>query len=151
MSKILFLDIDGVLNSIKWYKKRTHPKNGGFELDPEAMALFDQIVEETDCKVVLSSTWRLSRYWKERLEAQGLNTNSIIDRTERLPRPVNTGIEYCERGKEVKAWLEKHPEVKVYAILDDDADFLPEQPLFKTTWEEGLTKEITSKVIEHLI
>jgi len=150
--KVLFLDIDGVLNSEKWFKERTKEQqfSHASELCVELMHLFDEIVEQTGCKVVLSSTWRLSRTWREDLEHQGLNTNSIIDRTPHMPRPAGTSVEYCERGKEIAQWLSEHPEVTVYAILDDDRDMLPEQPFFRTTWKIGLTEEIRDKVIEHL-
>ena len=33
-----------------------------------------------------------------------------------------------------------------YAILDDGTDFRPGQPLFKTTWDTGLTDEIAAEV-----
>lgn len=65
----------------------------------------------------------------------------IIDVT-----PTLSGI----RGDEVNAWLAKHPEVEKYAILDDDSDFYPDQPLFKTSFTGGLTDDIAEKVIEYL-
>ena len=37
-----------------------------------------------------------------------------------------------------------------YAILDDDADFLPHQWLFKTNFNDGITEEIAQAVIDHL-
>lgn len=152
MKKIIFLDIDGVLNSVDWYKRRTKQQqlSHDFELDVEAMHLYDEIVEKTGAKVVLSSTWRLSDTWRQDLERQGLNTNAIIDRTPRLPRPINTGYEYCERGKEIAAWLEEHPEVERYVILDDDSDMLQEQLLFQTSNQKGLTREIAQEVIKYL-
>jgi len=151
--RYLFLDIDGVLNSEDWFKRRTKEQQFSniCELDIEAMLLFDEIVERTGCKVVLSSTWRLSHTWREDLERQGLNTNFIVDRTPSMHRPAGTGVEYMERGKEIAAWLEQHPEVTRYAILDDDRDFMPEQPLFGTTWKNGLTREIAEAVITHLL
>lgn len=54
------------------------------------------------------------------------------------------------RGDEINDWLAKHPEVDKYAILDDDSDFYDDQPLFKTTFKDGLTDEIAEAVIEHL-
>lgn len=150
MTKILFLDIDGVLNSAAWFERRTKKQqfSGMFELDIEAMCLYDEIVERTGCKVALSSTWRKASDWRERLERQGLNTNAIIDRTPVMPLPG--GAESMERGKEIKAWLDEHPDVTVYAILDDDSDFMPGQPLFKTSWQTGLTREVAEAVITHL-
>lgn len=154
MRKILFLDIDGVLNSASWFKRRNKEQrfSGLNELDIELMHLFDEIVEKTGCFVVLSSTWRLSKHYREDLERQGLNTNFIIDRTPHMPRPSGTGVEYGERGKEIRAWLENNPDVTQYAIVDDDSDMLPEQSqsFFQTSWENGLTREIADKIINHL-
>jgi len=150
--KILFLDIDGVLNSADWFSRRTKPQqfDNLHELDIELTYLFDEIIERTNCKVVLSSTWRLSETYQEDLERQGLNTNAIIDRTPHMP--LMGGVEAMERGKEIKAWLDNHQEVTKYAILDDDSDMLPEQlqNFFKTSWSTGLTREITEAVINHL-
>jgi len=50
--KILFLDVDGVLNG----------KNYGYGgVDDSLLALLKTIIEETGCKVVLSTTWRLNQ------------------------------------------------------------------------------------------
>ena len=54
------------------------------------------------------------------------------------------------RGDEIKEWLNRHPEVTQYAILEDDEDFYPDQHLFKTSWQTGLTEEIMKNVINHL-
>jgi hypothetical protein len=54
------------------------------------------------------------------------------------------------RGDEIREWLRKNPEVTKYAILDDDSDFYPDQPLFKTTFETGLTDEIAKQVTNYL-
>jgi hypothetical protein len=61
------------------------------------------------------------------------------------------GSEYqcCQysRGEEIEAWLAAHPEVEVYAILDDDSDMLRHQPHFKTCFSKGgLTEKIAWQV-----
>ena len=57
--KILFLDIDGCLNS-----KRTETAYGKDRtienLDPIAIGLIQEVVNETGCLICLSSDWRLS-------------------------------------------------------------------------------------------
>jgi hypothetical protein len=47
-------------------------------------------------------------------------------------------------------WLDQHPDVTRYAILDDDSDFYADQPLFKTAWQTGITDEIAQQVTEYL-
>ena len=51
--KILFLDIDGVVNSDDWYNK-TRGRSGDF--DPEAIALLNQL-KDIGVEVVISSSW----------------------------------------------------------------------------------------------
>jgi hypothetical protein len=56
------------------------------------------------------------------------------------------------RGYEIQAWLDLHPGVTRYAILDDDCDMLLHQlpNHFRTVSELGITPEIAARVIAHL-
>lgn len=158
--KVIFLDIDGVLNSMDWYKRRTRVKSKTWdeyhaqEFDPVALALIKRVINETGAKVVLSSTWRLSKEGVKFIKSIGID---ILDCTPHLPRPTNTSVEYCERGKEIKAWIEKNIEdrgevVDRYVIIDDDTDMLPEQQaqFFNTDNRFGLTEPIAKEVIWYL-
>lgn len=140
--KVLFLDIDGVCNSGDWAMQGNSLWHG---TDPNAVAMVRRIIKETKCDVVLSSTWRL---YPEAVAVVKRDVCHIIDVTKDMQRGAKRGI--VERGVEVQEWLDRHPEVEQYAILDDDADFLPGQWLFKTTFQKGLTEEITQAVIDHL-
>lgn len=139
--KVLFLDIDGVCNSRKYAKRRYMKTSigGVIDIDPEAAKLVRHIIMHTGCSVVLSSTWRI---WEHSRTLVREDVCDFIDVTVDWPRE--------KRGAEVQEWLDRHPEVTNYAILDDDADFLPGQHLFKTTFEDGLTPEIAQAVIVHL-
>ena len=60
INKYLFLDVDGVLNSVSWYREEWN-KNHAYpqgDFDPKCVELVNRIVEETGCKVVVSSSWR---------------------------------------------------------------------------------------------
>lgn len=140
--KVLFLDIDGVCNSGAWAKQGNSLWHG---TDPQAVQLVKQIIKATNCAVVLSSTWRL---YPEARAVVWRDVCHFIDCTVDYQAGAKRGI--VERGLEVQAWLDKHPKVTQYAILDDDSDFLPYQWHFKTTFEEGLTPEIAEAVISHL-
>lgn len=146
--KVLFLDIDGVCNS-RDYLRRGRAKNRNFTLwnvtDPDAVRLVRRIVRETGCVVVLSSTWRL---YPESVAVVRRDVCRIMDCTPDLQRGYKRGV--VERGREVKAWLDEHPEVTQYAIIDDDSDFLPHQWHFRTTFEKGLTEDTAQAVINHL-
>ncbi|MCG3177340.1 MAG: hypothetical protein MOGMAGMI_02312 [Candidatus Omnitrophica bacterium] len=141
--KVLFLDIDGVLNS-----KRSAVAFNKFPWDvkPEDIPLFDlvavalirKVCKETHAKIVLSSTWRHTVGWERVGQALDL---PIIDAT---PTKING-----KRGHEIEMWLERqctrHPELQTtgitYAIVDDDSDMLEAQrPFFvQTDGENGLT------------
>ena len=107
--KVLFLDVDGVLNSLSWFAKS--PPSSTTEVDAKAVARVQNVLRRTGAQLVLSSSWRHCPDLIEKLKAQGL---PIIDRT--------PSINECRRGVEIRAWLVGHPEVTTYAIIDDDAD-----------------------------
>lgn len=141
--KILFLDIDGVCNHQKTRERQGDTSFIG--INPAMADRVRRIIAETGCKVVLSSSWRLfpdSKAWVEKMVCE------LFDVTPDLQRGAVWGMVY--RGFEIKQWLDAHPGTKQYAILDDSYDFLWGQHLFRTTWAEGLTDEITDNVISHL-
>jgi hypothetical protein len=136
--KVLFLDIDGVLNS-----DRTAFAHGGYphNFSPDHLALFDRtaialvrrLCADHGVQIVLSSTWRYHfPVWKV---AEGLDL-PVIGHT---PKPAD--CEYMNRGREIALWLSEHPEVTHYAIVDDINAMLPEQqPYFVQTDErDGLS------------
>lgn len=135
--KILFLDIDGVVNN-------AHASSSidGWPIERFSAFLIGRIVEATGCKVVLSSSWRHSPEGCVVVEKKVVR---LFDKT-------GDGRGLVSRGSEIKEWLIAHPEVARYAILDDNSDMLTEQMpnFFQTTWEQGLTEDIANKVIEHL-
>ena len=131
--KVLFLDIDGVLNSARSCIAN-HGYPHGFE--PDQLAMFDHIAvglirglcAKGGVSVVVSSAWRILHHW------------DAIGRGLDLPTMDSTPRLVGERGKEIAAWLAAHPEVTQYAIVDDDDDMLPEQrPFFvRTNGMDGL-------------
>lgn len=128
--KIIFLDIDGVLNHEDFYKRR---KLGEFEyplseLCPKTIANLNVLIAETGAKVVISSTWRLGRSAAEiqvLLEGRGF-TGEVIDCT------PNLRGEGCLRGNEILKWVKDNKDLigadyynfTDYVILDDDSDML---------------------------
>src|SRR4051794_29023889 len=119
---VLFLDVDGVLNYEKLIRER------GDTLDPlcpHCCARLDCIVETTGCHIVLSSSWRGHPNLERRLREAGVLRRGRRHKHWRTPRHRD-GV-YMNRGGEIAEWLSKHPEVTVYAIVDDDEDMLPEQ------------------------
>ena len=127
MFKIIFLDIDGVLNHEKWYDKTVGNANIGYQgdIDPVSISLINQIIEETDAKVIISSTWRFDfKNTCTKLYIAGLIKGSIIDKT---PNYQYTHInQYGVRGNEIKGSIVIN-KIEQYVILDDDCDMLLEQ------------------------
>lgn len=151
--KILFLDIDGVLNNTATFihNRQMQKKYVGYshrhfdEIDPKLLALVRHICEETGAKIVISSSWRILHTMGqiiEVFEAQGWKNPPVIDMTGRS----DNGF----RGQEVYNWIEGCESLTGYAILDDDGDFFPNQPLFRTDTRIGLTFPIAEEVIKHL-
>lgn len=134
--KILFLDIDGVLN------RCGHSAQG---LEDDKVALLKDILDCTGAKVVLSSTWRILPRNLARvemmLESIGHELDSITCRS----------WFGSNRGMEIQEWLDKHSNPDVFVILDDDCDMGPLLPhLVNTDSFVGLTPEIAMECIRRL-
>jgi hypothetical protein len=156
IDKVIFLDIDGVLNV---YCQGRDEYGCTFHKHFEDNLKW--IIEETEAKIVISSSWRLSGIvaMREMWEFRGL-AGEIIDITPNLTYGEGL-LTSTPRGEEIKAWLDLNL-VRRYCIIDDDSDMLTEQtPFFvQTSGNEnhsdcvdigyGLTKECAERVIEIL-
>lgn len=139
MIKVIFLDIDGVLNVI------------GQERDQYG-SLFHKhfednlrwIIELTGAKIVISSTWRLSGFkvmkqmWLDRNlpgEVIGITRYDLFLRNDDL-----TFEDRCERGTEIQHYIDEH-KIERYCILDDDTDMLPHQKEFFVKTSDNIDHE----------
>ena len=155
--KVIFLDIDGVLNYTQWYVSDRNPGNiNGQEgdIDPMCVERVLRICKETGAKVVISSDWRIS--WEGtlmRFERMGLTRDIVIDKTPELIWTRMSMYDYMlseedegyefSRGREIDLWLEAHPECTNFVIIDDRMDFTDEQEphLVKVNPMCGLTDD----------
>lgn len=150
--KVLFLDIDGVVNNQNNFSPIA--KRTPYPIDSYCAFLIGRIQIRTGCEVVLSSSWR---HYPEAIKIVSDSVVKIFDKT---PDHIEwDGVKRFARGREwphelrgdeINAWLQNHQEVTKYAILDDDGDFYDDQPLFQTSFKEGITDEIAEKVIAYL-
>lgn len=159
--KLIFLDVDGVLNSGEYLEKeherlghetyvRVYLNQGGIPFDPKCINFLKYIIDKTDALICVSSTWRLSKDQRERLNvALGNYANRIIGYTPYLGVEKGRGLEIeqiLNNLKEIKCPLEN------YIILDDDKDMTEEQieHLILTNYKTGLTMEDAIKSVEKL-
>ena len=150
--RVLFLDIDGVLNSQDWYRERQklshgmirppddffrnedpHIRRQLWEIDPQALTVLKGIVEAFKLKIVISSAWRIGEdlgrfgYLFFRRIGWQVPLGTIIDKTPNIWGHDKVNI---IRGDEVDHWLKNSPlagDVGAYIIIDDNSDFHPHQ------------------------
>ena len=121
-NKVIFMDVDGVLNYTKWYYDDRNPGNlygQEGDIDPECVRRIVNICEKTGAKIVLSSDWRVNKSAIGRLERAGFPAGLIFSQTPEL-------LDYS-RGREIDMWLNEHPDTYDYVIIDDREDFSDEQ------------------------
>lgn len=150
--KIIFLDVDGVLNSDEYFDKIKNLDIQGIErdIDVEKIKLLKKVIDATGAEVVLSSSWRYTRnaqYLKELLSKYGIYVDST-------PYIQN------ERGLEIRKWLSEHQDVEDFVILDDEIFESYDEELMKKlvkisnengrSFGEGLLLSDVDKIIEKL-
>lgn len=152
--KILFLDIDGVMNSHQaihmYYKESNAAKHGrSMPFCPISCSNLREILERIpDLKIVVSSTWRLGRtleQLREDLAPMGIDSSRIIDKT-----PSNRMTRH--RGQEIRSWIEDEAPAPVerFVIVDDDSDMgaLMEN-LVQTDTRMGLMWDKMVEILKH--
>lgn len=131
--KILFLDVDGVLNTKDSIKELNY-------IDPQKVKLVAKIVKETECKIVITSAWRnttdLMEKLKGKLRKEEIDIYDVTTYTNHL---------VTSRLQEIKFYLQEHA-IEKYAILDDEQINL--EGFFLV--ESGLTNKLANKVISYL-
>ena len=147
--KVIFLDIDGVLNSRAWFERHGRERGLG-HLEPSACARVQRLCDETGAALVISSTWRLIHKRAvigDMFRARDL-TATILGMTAAL---------HTARGHEIQAWLDASPAiaglgaVDGMVILDDDAEMVHLAPWHvKTHVEHGFTERDLSHAAEVL-
>ena len=134
---IIFLDIDGVMNSDNYYKS-VITKKPFSRFDPTSVKIIKNLINEFDAKIVISSLWRFAM--KKEL-AKELKSNALV---KHLHNDWSTPVlQPSHRGKEIKLWLDMHPEITNFLIIDDDNDILEEHrsKFIKTDILDGLQAE----------
>lgn len=145
--KAIFLDFDGVITiPPKWI------------LNLDKIKLIKRIVDETDAKIIISSSWRADTVENtiSRIFSQTKHNNIITWFINHL-YDVTPGIsdeQYkgAGRGGEIQTYLNHHPEFDNYVIIDDDSDMLDTQlyHFVQTNFEDGITETEANRAIKIL-
>jgi hypothetical protein len=149
--KVAFLDIDGVLNSMASRRVRGPiPRGVCFLSEAYAKWAFSRTcilqanrLADAGVKFVLSSAWRGRFEETTKLLELADFTGEFVGST-----PV---IEGEIRGAEIQAWLDLHPEVEDFVILDDDDDMgALDHRHIESDFEVGLTETDVDRAFELL-
>lgn len=166
MTKYIFLDIDGVLNS-----EHTWDENGDQQsasiISDQYLKNLQKIVEKTDAKLILSSSWRV--YFGENINdprhIMGIYLVTVLAKHNLKLHdmtPFVKGKFSNERGLEIKTYIDQH-KITDYVIIDDEefSDFKKHIDMSRfiqtkfgdetTNIEtEGLNTKVAEKVIKIL-
>jgi hypothetical protein len=110
--KVIFLDVDGVLNNSN---TKEHSPEGFIGIDEEALNRLKNIVDKTEAIIILTSTWKLKPdsddylYLRSRLYSVGLKIKG---------RTYDKKGSYY-RGKGINSYLSNN-KVEEFVILDDE-------------------------------
>ena len=113
--KIIFLDIDGVMNSDVF----EYQNSIGRITDPYCLEKLRDIMDSTGAEIVLTSSYRFGWSYYENasfgsgkvLHREFSNAGiTIYDKTPNL---------FSGRAEEIKSWLEDNPDAEEFVIIDD--------------------------------
>lgn len=128
---VLFLDHDGVIClSTEWgsrFKNKEGLDSAFDRFNDKAIKVLNQIIEETDCEIVISSDWRFHaplEQMQELYRIRGIKKVPIGYTTTGLDWKKFIGIYpdnelEATRSFEILNWLKNHPEVTKWVAVDD--------------------------------
>ena len=157
--KVMFLDIDGVLNNTQNIKKYRLFFRGKRRLlvDVKPVFYFKKLLKEIEknnmeVKIVISSSWRVGSIladWKKLFKHYFNNEEIVIGRTPYL---------YKDRGIEILELLEIAKEkgdiIDDYIVLDDDIEdiinHINTEKIMKINRRYGLTSKNIKEILKKL-
>lgn len=152
--KVIFLDIDGVLNN---NNTREVVTGGIIGLNKQCCEQLKRVVDTTKAEIVLVSTWKMwwstdydkckydGKYLSDTLAEYGI---SILDKTD---GPCGEG-----RGQGILDYLESHSDIESYIIIDDEifdnynCSAIKDRLVKTSFYGYGLNQELADKAIKLL-
>ena len=154
--KVIFLDIDGVLNSEKFLKN-----NPNQAIDKNSVSILKNIVDKTGAVIIMSSGWRL--WFDDNMMPEDGYSQCLYDILSefdiklfgRTPdfstEEIRTRKTFSHvKAKEITAWLNEHEIVDKYVVIDD-LDLKNEEinsHLIRTNVQVGITEYDEIRVID---
>lgn len=174
MNKILFLDMDGVLNSTpplcSRKRKRKDADRALYGIDVFLARRLRKIIRETGCKIVFSTAWRHFENhhiegfnWRKKLLKELKCDESLI--LGDTPDFSHAGGGWLSdgfarrRGDEIKAWIRGNPDYAVpgnfrFCVIDDIVyditNVIDESHVVHTDYRKGLQKKDVERAISIL-
>ena len=140
--KAIFLDFDGVITTY----------NSKWKIDMNKIKIINDICDKTNAKIIVTSSWRIG-YRGDVLAFNGYLTQYIIEHNyldqfkDTFDKFIGNIVGMTDsvgtcRGNEIKFYMNEHPEVENYVILDDDSDMCDDQlcNFVQTDACEGITE-----------
>lgn len=141
--KVIFVDVDGVLNSDDFIDS----VKGKQDIDIKTVLLLKRAIEETGAKIVMDTSFRYTQSFLK-VQEMLLQNGIMFDKTPFIDN---------ERGKEIKQYLSKHRNIEDYILLDDvvfsdfDDELLSHLIKMDDTNTRGIGKGLQKKDIEEII
>jgi hypothetical protein len=162
MKPIIFLDIDGVMSTFNEYnrnRKKFWDKYDicetlrlPYEFNSGCVKILNEILQETDADIVLSSDWRM--HWNLQELGNIFNFNKIIKCPIDVTEVIPTSLADLEKNRahEIDIYIEKHS-IENYVIIDDLnlLPYVPKNRFVQTIEREGLKQSnIKQKILKIL-
>lgn len=113
---ILFLDVDGVLNTFAYIMENLNkgqtPEDNAKMIMSAKVALLNELIQKTGCKVIVNSSWRRIEGWWQSFELAGINMEAIEGVTDCLDGKL--------RGDEIQLWMDRHEIPREDIVIFDD-------------------------------
>lgn len=157
--KVIFLDIDGVLNLVEY------PRTSDEIIVDKFVRNLALIIEETDAEVVLTSSWRygFASYARNGFDGSDKDMDTLYYYLDKYKIRIAGSTPLYFNGAygrpfEIRSWLCPRPSVKQFVILDDETfwswNWLEPHPVCTEGAEKGtgrgLSEEDAYKAIKLL-
>ncbi|SEL64876.1 hypothetical protein SAMN04487770_11448 [Butyrivibrio sp. ob235] len=129
MSNIIFLDVDGVLNSKFWDNEHQREISEGKYVDIEKVSLLGSLVKRTGAKIILHSGWRFwfdksmkplrpeAAFFADTMKSEGIRIAGVTPdlTTEEIRKTKKFSM---VKADEILLWLEENS-YDNWVVLDD--------------------------------